>query len=92
MEFITILLIIVPFSIYIVFKNHFSLNRKLRLPPGSLGWPYIGETFQLYSQNPNVFFTSKIKMFVQIHCIFPNFVNVNNKKKKKKLFFRNRMM
>ncbi|CAI9094961.1 OLC1v1030804C1 [Oldenlandia corymbosa var. corymbosa] len=39
---------------------------KLPLPPGTLGWPYIGETFQLYSQNPNVFFASKVKKFGSI--------------------------
>ncbi|KAI4370807.1 hypothetical protein MLD38_019116 [Melastoma candidum] len=32
---------------------------SLPLPPGTMGWPYVGETFQLYSQNPNVFFLSK---------------------------------
>uniref|UniRef100_A0A0E0GBT8 (+)-abscisic acid 8'-hydroxylase n=1 Tax=Oryza nivara TaxID=4536 RepID=A0A0E0GBT8_ORYNI len=32
----------------------------LPLPPGSMGWPYVGETFQLYSsKNPNVFFNKK---------------------------------
>lgn len=41
-----------------------SARRKIPLPPGSLGWPYIGETFQLYSQNPNVFFASKIKRYL----------------------------
>ncbi|KAK3015242.1 hypothetical protein RJ639_007114 [Escallonia herrerae] len=40
-----------------------SGRRKLPLPPGTMGWPYIGETFQLYSQNPNVFFASKVKKF-----------------------------
>nr|GMC52158.1 abscisic acid 8'-hydroxylase 1-like [Ipomoea batatas] len=39
---------------------------KLPLPPGTLGWPYIGETFQLYSQNPNVFFASKVKKYGSI--------------------------
>ncbi|KAA8521072.1 hypothetical protein F0562_011775 [Nyssa sinensis] len=39
---------------------------KFPLPPGSLGWPYIGETFQLYSQNPNVFFASKVKKYGSI--------------------------
>ncbi|KAK9277116.1 hypothetical protein L1049_006655 [Liquidambar formosana] len=40
-----------------------SSRPKLPLPPGSLGWPYVGETFQLYSQNPNVFFASKQKRY-----------------------------
>uniref|UniRef100_A0ACD5ZUD1 Uncharacterized protein n=1 Tax=Avena sativa TaxID=4498 RepID=A0ACD5ZUD1_AVESA len=34
-------------------------DQELVLPPGSMGWPYIGETLQLYSQNPSVFFASK---------------------------------
>ncbi|KAF7144407.1 hypothetical protein RHSIM_Rhsim05G0084600 [Rhododendron simsii] len=29
------------------------------LPPGSMGWPCVGETLQLYSQDPNDFFTHK---------------------------------
>ncbi|KAJ6822140.1 abscisic acid 8'-hydroxylase 1-like [Iris pallida] len=29
------------------------------LPPGSMGYPYIGETFQLYSDNPINFFAMK---------------------------------
>jgi (+)-abscisic acid 8'-hydroxylase len=36
-------------------------ERKAELPPGSVGWPYIGETLLLYSQDPNVFFASKQK-------------------------------
>ncbi|KAL0738012.1 hypothetical protein Bca4012_014222 [Brassica carinata] len=28
-----------------------------------MGWPYVGETFQLYSQDPNVFFASKQKRY-----------------------------
>ena len=42
---------------------------KLPLPPGSLGWPYIGETFQLYSQNPNVFFANKQKRLIPISVL-----------------------
>ncbi|KAJ0970963.1 hypothetical protein J5N97_018922 [Dioscorea zingiberensis] len=34
-------------------------RKKPALPPGSMGWPYIGETFQLYSKNPNTFFALK---------------------------------
>ncbi|OMO78944.1 Cytochrome P450 [Corchorus capsularis] len=37
-----------------------------KLPPGSMGWPYIGETLQLYSQDPNVFFASKQKRYGEI--------------------------
>nr|ARJ31352.1 ABA 8'-hydroxylase 2 [Epimedium pseudowushanense] len=40
-----------------------STTRKLPLPPGTLGLPYFGETFQLYSQNPSVFFASKQKRY-----------------------------
>ncbi|KAK0585120.1 hypothetical protein LWI29_023658 [Acer saccharum] len=49
-----------------LFKLFDSVRRTLPLPPGSLGWPYIGETFQLYSQNPNVFFASKVKRYGSI--------------------------
>ncbi|GMN37626.1 hypothetical protein TIFTF001_006978 [Ficus carica] len=39
-------------------------NLKLaKLPPGSMGWPFIGETLQLYSQDPNIFFASKQKRY-----------------------------
>ena len=44
------------------YNKHESIA-KPKLPPGSLGWPYIGETFQLYSQHPNIFFASKQKRF-----------------------------
>eukprot|EP00250_Pteridium_aquilinum_P035772 c9913_g1_i1 orf=81-1481(+) len=41
-------------------------RRKSKLPPGSMGWPYIGETLQLYSQNPNAFFSSKQRRYGEI--------------------------
>uniref|UniRef100_A0A0D3H7P4 (+)-abscisic acid 8'-hydroxylase n=1 Tax=Oryza barthii TaxID=65489 RepID=A0A0D3H7P4_9ORYZ len=41
-------------------------EKAVRLPPGSMGWPYIGETLQLYSQDPNVFFASKQKRYGEI--------------------------
>lgn len=47
-------------------KSLGSGGRRLPLPPGSLGWPYIGETLQLYSQNPNVFFASKVRKYGSI--------------------------
>jgi (+)-abscisic acid 8'-hydroxylase len=36
-------------------------QKRATLPPGSMGWPYIGETLQLYSQDPSVFFAAKQK-------------------------------
>lgn len=41
-------------------------EQKLWLPPGSMGWPYVGETLQLYSQDPNVFCASKQKRYGEI--------------------------
>uniref|UniRef100_A0A453KZ23 Abscisic acid 8'-hydroxylase 4 n=1 Tax=Aegilops tauschii subsp. strangulata TaxID=200361 RepID=A0A453KZ23_AEGTS len=38
----------------------------LKLPPGSMGLPYIGETLQLYSQDPSVFLSSKQKRYGEI--------------------------
>lgn len=38
-------------------------KKKTKLPPGSMGWPYVGETLQLYSQDPNIFFTDRETRF-----------------------------
>ncbi|KAL2906232.1 Abscisic acid 8'-hydroxylase 4 [Bienertia sinuspersici] len=45
----------------VVKLNQWRLFTKL--PPGSLGWPYIGETLQLFSQNPHDFFTTRQKRY-----------------------------
>lgn len=50
--------------LHFLFKFSAPARRKLPLPPGSMGWPYMGETLQLYSQDPNVFFASKKKRFL----------------------------
>ncbi|XP_031394041.1 abscisic acid 8'-hydroxylase 4 [Punica granatum] len=50
-------------------KLHFlaaANSYRNKLPPGSMGWPYIGETPQLYSQDPNIFFASKQKRYGDI--------------------------
>ncbi|KAL3850653.1 hypothetical protein ACJIZ3_012535 [Penstemon smallii] len=39
---------------------------KRRLPPGSMGWPYVGETLKLYTQNPNTFFNIRRKRYGDI--------------------------
>ncbi|XP_002975946.2 abscisic acid 8'-hydroxylase 1 isoform X2 [Selaginella moellendorffii] len=46
-------------------RRSYALGR-LPLPPGTMGWPYLGETLQLYSQNPNAFFSSKQKRYGDI--------------------------
>ncbi|EFJ26974.1 hypothetical protein SELMODRAFT_96503 [Selaginella moellendorffii] len=40
--------------------------RRINLPPGSLGWPFLGETLRLYTQSPNVFFASRHKRYGEI--------------------------
>ncbi|KAJ7980827.1 Abscisic acid 8'-hydroxylase [Quillaja saponaria] len=37
-----------------------------RLPPGSMGWPYIGETLKLYTQNPDYFFSKRQQRYGNI--------------------------
>ncbi|XP_059443550.1 abscisic acid 8'-hydroxylase CYP707A2-like [Corylus avellana] len=72
MEFASLFKFCFLSSIFFVFLFHslikfFNSGRqKLPLPPGSLGWPYMGETIQLYSQNPNVFFAEKQKRYGSI--------------------------
>ncbi|XP_017237017.2 abscisic acid 8'-hydroxylase 2 [Daucus carota subsp. sativus] len=52
---------------FVVLKWSFLLHpRSKRLPPGSMGWPYIGETLRLYSQNPNSFFSIRHKRYGDI--------------------------
>lgn len=60
---ILLFLPIIVFLFFFLFRKSNTGGKKWTLPPGSLGWPYIGETFQLYSQNPNVFFASKQKRY-----------------------------
>ncbi|KAF5202695.1 Abscisic acid 8'-hydroxylase [Thalictrum thalictroides] len=48
-----------------LFKRGNNLKDK-RLPPGSMGWPYIGETLKLYTQNPNTFFSTRQKGYGNI--------------------------
>ncbi|KAF9622538.1 hypothetical protein IFM89_031942 [Coptis chinensis] len=54
------------FSYVFMRKNKRKPQKRAKLPPGSMGWPYIGETLQLYSQDPNVFFTTKQQRYGQI--------------------------
>ncbi|KAB1225921.1 Abscisic acid 8'-hydroxylase 2 [Morella rubra] len=45
---------------------HVHTPRDKRLPPGSLGLPYIGETLKLYTQNPNSFFSNRQKRYGEV--------------------------
>ncbi|XP_015163685.1 abscisic acid 8'-hydroxylase 4-like isoform X2 [Solanum tuberosum] len=67
------ILYVLLFLIALLLYYHISLKKskwrnlqKAKLPPGSMGWPYIGETLQLYSQDPSVFFASKQKRYGDI--------------------------
>ncbi|KAL5580962.1 hypothetical protein UlMin_013404 [Ulmus minor] len=39
------------------------IPKQRRLPPGSMGWPYVGETHKLYNENPNSFFLDRQKRY-----------------------------
>ncbi|XP_071691741.1 abscisic acid 8'-hydroxylase 4-like [Rutidosis leptorrhynchoides] len=51
---------------YYIFKKEKRHKKSARLPPGSMGWPCIGETLQMYTQDPNIFFASKQKRYGDI--------------------------
>lgn len=51
------------FSYYLSRKQNRKYDGRLKLPPGSMGWPYLGETLQLYSKDPNIFFSNKQKRY-----------------------------
>ncbi|KZV45178.1 abscisic acid 8'-hydroxylase 4 [Dorcoceras hygrometricum] len=66
--FVPVLILFFTILYYVILrinKNKFHEN-KSKLPPGSMGWPYIGETLQLYSQSPNVFFSGRQNRFGEI--------------------------
>ncbi|XP_075486006.1 abscisic acid 8'-hydroxylase CYP707A2-like isoform X2 [Primulina tabacum] len=64
--------LVVALLLFLIFVLNYMLkvlsfgHVQWPLPPGTMGWPYIGETYQLYSQNPNVFFASKVKKYGSI--------------------------
>lgn len=62
--FIYILLFVpILLACLMILVKHKRKSPSAKLPPGSMGWPYIGETLELYSQNPNDFFATKQKRF-----------------------------
>ncbi|XP_059639675.1 abscisic acid 8'-hydroxylase CYP707A1-like [Cornus florida] len=52
---------------FFLFKERMKSSPQTpKLPPGSMGWPYLGETLQLFSQNPHAFFHTRHKKFGEI--------------------------
>ncbi|KAJ6707813.1 CYTOCHROME P450 FAMILY ABA 8'-HYDROXYLASE [Salix viminalis] len=47
-------------------KKNRTPKHRAKLPPGSMGWPCVGETLQLYTQDPNVFFAAKQKRYGEV--------------------------
>lgn len=64
--FIYVLIFLLTVLLYILRTGKRAVQGGAKLPPGSMGWPYIGETLQLYSQDPNFFFTTKQKRYGEI--------------------------
>ncbi|CAN0922306.1 Abscisic acid 8'-hydroxylase CYP707A1 [Linum grandiflorum] len=57
-------ILIITLSCYFFFAT--KPHKTIILPPGSMGWPVVGETLQLYSQDPAIFFSSKQKRYGEI--------------------------
>ncbi|XP_022763368.1 abscisic acid 8'-hydroxylase 4-like isoform X3 [Durio zibethinus] len=74
METVSILLLNVILFLSTLLSYPFLRKQKrglfpikiFKLPPGSMGWPFIGETLQLYSQDPNIFFLTKQTSYGEI--------------------------
>ncbi|KAK1358870.1 Abscisic acid 8'-hydroxylase 4 [Heracleum sosnowskyi] len=62
----TILFLSVLLSYYLIQEKKKKQKHKAKLPPGSMGLPYVGETLQIYSDNPNVLFATKQKRYGDI--------------------------
>lgn len=56
------LLLVLSTSLYLRRRKR-RPEDKYKVPPGSMGWPYVGETLQLYSEDPSVFFATRQKRF-----------------------------
>lgn len=53
-------------AVFFMRRQWAERGRGRRLPPGSMGWPYIGETLKLYSEHPNTFFSKRRKRYGNI--------------------------
>lgn len=67
MDFLFVIILPLLFTslLFILFSQWRLPNHK-PLPPGSMGWPYLGETLKLYTENPNSFFSNRQKRYGDI--------------------------
>ncbi|CAL1408671.1 unnamed protein product [Linum trigynum] len=49
-----------------ILRRKFPVYSKPNLPPGSMGWPFLGETLQLYSHHPDSFFATRQARYGEI--------------------------
>ncbi|KDP44780.1 hypothetical protein JCGZ_01280 [Jatropha curcas] len=67
MDFLFYFPMLVSLSAFIFVIHRTSRNRRLRLPPGNMGLPFLGETLQLISayktENPEPFIDERVKKF-----------------------------
>nr|AYM55666.1 cytochrome p450 [Croton stellatopilosus] len=66
--FLTMMILILPLILcsFLLVLLQWQNSKDKRLPPGTMGWPYIGETLKLYTQNPNTFFSNRQKRYGDI--------------------------
>ncbi|KAL1338967.1 hypothetical protein HN51_033548 [Arachis hypogaea] len=62
----SMIIIIGGLFLQIQWRKRFKYNKEWYLPSGSMGWPFLGETLKLYTQNPNSFFSKRQKKYGQI--------------------------
>nr|WET52764.1 cytochrome P450 707A367 [Callicarpa americana] len=64
--FVPVFVFLLPLLSYAFSRKRKRHEQKTKLPPGSMGWPCIGETLRLYSQDPNVFFSTRHTRYGEI--------------------------
>ncbi|KAF8084044.1 hypothetical protein N665_0736s0005 [Sinapis alba] len=63
---ITISSVVVALLVVLLQWRLYRKKQRRKLPPGSMGWPYIGETLRLYTEDPNSFFAFRQNKYGEI--------------------------
>lgn len=61
--YLYVLLIIVPISIFFVLLNPKNRRPNIKVPPGSTGWPVVGETIRFVLSGPQRFISERRKKY-----------------------------